>query len=338
MRKLVLLTEYYDRIGGISTFIKEYYKRIRNHYNTYLLTSDIKTTKQNIIKLPTSKSLKIIKTLVNLLKIKPNIIHVNGPWYYLLSAIVYKKIFLNTKIIQTIHTQPTKKLPIKKRKIYSYLLNSTNYVVSVSKNNISNIINNFGVAPNKIMTIYNGIPLMNFINKKCKKVSPYRILTVLNFENELKVKGVVILIKSLVDIPNVKLTIAGDGKFHDIINKEINKTQQQNKVEMIGMVTNISIELSKADIFCHISFQDSLPFSILEAMVYKIPIVASQIGGIPEILDEDYPYLTPNKSSEIAKRIKRIIKYGQFKYDYASHLKKFKWSNCISKYIALYEK
>ena len=78
MKRLVILTPYLDNtIGGIGVYAKNYYSRIKHHFDTYVLTPDIKKSTRNIIKV----SLNFFEIYHHLRRLKPDIIDNSGGWY-----------------------------------------------------------------------------------------------------------------------------------------------------------------------------------------------------------------------------------------------------------------
>ncbi|MDB5287244.1 MAG: hypothetical protein JWR05_2193 [Mucilaginibacter sp.] len=83
-----------------------------------------------------------------------------------------------------------------------------------------------------------------------------------------------------------KLYIGGDGEI-ERLNKVINENHLGDIVEYIGWVTNKEKHqyLKKSHVYVLPSYNEGLPISILEAMSYGLPILSTDIGGIPEVLE-----------------------------------------------------
>lgn len=58
----------------------------------------------------------------------------------------------------------------------------------------------------------------------------------------------------------------------------------------------------------HISYQDGLPLSYLEAMASGLPIIANRVGGIPEIADDSFCQLTGNDEQSIAENLNVLLR------------------------------
>jgi len=107
-------------------------------------------------------------------------------------------------------------------------------------------------------------------------------------EYEGKVRGVLELVRSLPEVqrefPRVKLLVVGDGRLRGPVEREAEKVG--SAVEITGYLEDPGIVLDMTDIYCHISHQEGLPLALLEAMAHGRPVVATPVGGIPEIIDD----------------------------------------------------
>ena len=86
--------------------------------------------------------------------------------------------------------------------------------------------------------------------------------------------------------------------------------------------------MEKVTILVHLSESEGLPTIIMEAMVMKIPVIASKIGGIPELIDENSGILVDNNVSNVFNACKKLLENEGF---YGKISKKaFKKVKCFS--------
>ncbi|KPH94922.1 glycosyl transferase [Pseudoalteromonas porphyrae] len=98
-------------------------------------------------------------------------------------------------------------------------------------------------------------------------------------------KGHKDLIMSLLDLPSdYHLVFAGDGSLKSTLNALTLKMGLQERVHFLGNVQNMEVFYSSIDVMCLFSQREGLPLSILEAMACGKPIVASDVGGIHEVV------------------------------------------------------
>jgi len=103
-----------------------------------------------------------------------------------------------------------------------------------------------------------------------------------------KDKGFDILLqvaKELKDFENVKFVIAGDGIYKQEMQTEIEKEKLSNKVYLLGYRKDIGNILDGSDIFVICTKHETLCISLLEAGNHSLPLIASNVGGIPEIIE-----------------------------------------------------
>ena len=85
---------------------------------------------------------------------------------------------------------------------------------------------------------------------------------------------------------NVRLTIAGSGSLHEPLKSFISDKGIDN-IKLLGFVEDIPFQLSQADIFVLPSKFESFPLSILEAMSFGLPIIATDTGGVNDMVLPD---------------------------------------------------
>lgn len=136
---------------------------------------------------------------------------------------------------------------------------------------------------NKIETIYNFVLKTNN-NEKIKDEGYAFYFGRLSVE-----KGILNLVKSIKDIKNGKLIIAGDGPERNNIEDYIKNNNLENKVELVGYLKQDEVRkyiLGAKFIVVPSIWYENCPYSILETMEIGKPIIGSQIGGIPELVED----------------------------------------------------
>jgi len=128
-------------------------------------------------------------------------------------------------------------------------------------------------------------------------------------------------------IPNVKLLIVGDGSYkHDLetltlgsnYNKDIKFLGQKKQDQVIEI-------LSVTDVFVNPSYSEGLPTSVLEAGATGLAIVATDVGGTNEIIEDgNTGFLVPPHDAEASKeKICQLIKNKQLREDFGRNIHKF---------------
>jgi glycosyltransferase involved in cell wall biosynthesis len=146
------------------------------------------------------------------------------------------------------------------------------------------LVKKFCIKDEKIKVIHNGINKNALIGHKSAKKKKNNFFFNVGFIGRLDTpKGVHILIEAMqyLNNENIKLIIAGDGPLKNILMKQ---SGGLNNIEFIGRVKNPYEFFDRINLLVVPSIREPLGNVCLEAGVFKVPILASNIDGIPEIV------------------------------------------------------
>lgn len=87
--------------------------------------------------------------------------------------------------------------------------------------------------------------------------------------------------------PDINLRVAGDGPWRSMLEARTRKLDLQRHVQFLGWIENIDDFLAGIDIFVLSSWKEGAPYALLDAMAHGKAIVATEVGGIPEMLHAD---------------------------------------------------
>jgi len=253
-------------------------------------------------------------------KIKPDIIHVND--LFILPATIKLKMKINIPIIFTLRDELPREYKIinynilKNRNIlYKTCINKCDMVISIS-NFIKNNLVEFGVNIKKIRTIYN---ISNFKNKinNINDFDNSKIINIFSPGRLFKEKGFEFLIKAIYIVKKINnkfiLTIMGNGPQKNYLKKLIHKYNLKENICLVKNINNKKIGnfYNQCDfvVFCPI-YNEPLGRVAIEAGCYKKPVIASNVGGIPEIIKNDISgiLVEPKNIEQLARAILLLIK------------------------------
>ena len=94
------------------------------------------------------------------------------------------------------------------------------------------------------------------------------------------------LVRAMALLPGglCRLRVAGDGRERAALNEEIRRLGLAEVVELLGDRNDVSELLRESQLFVLSSRSEGMPMSVLEAMASGVPVVASAVGGIPELV------------------------------------------------------
>lgn len=98
------------------------------------------------------------------------------------------------------------------------------------------------------------------------------------------VKRVDLLLEAVERVPGVELLLAGDGPLRGEVEREVGRRGLTGRVRMLGMVDDVRPVLADADLFALTSDAENLPLALLQAMSSGLPVLATAVGGVPELV------------------------------------------------------
>lgn len=228
-----------------------------------------------------------------------------------------------------------------RRKIIIWSMKQASSIVCVSQA-LKNILIQSGIPENKIHVIYNGVDQEIFpYSPPATNKKPPLILFIGNI---ITTKGVIELYeayKELVKTTDIKLCFIGDG---DMKEKLISLTSGDNlneKITFTGRLEQdkISELIQSCTLVCLPSYNEGVPNVLLEAKSCGRPVVATTVGGIPEIINENDGVLIAPKSKEsVIDGIKSALSTKWNHQEIHNNAKKYDWNNNINALSTLIER
>jgi glycosyltransferase involved in cell wall biosynthesis len=166
-----------------------------------------------------------------------------------------------------------------------------------------------GIPSFKMRTIYNGIDAERFCYCGPREKGP--VVTVARLSPE---KDVACLIRAAALIRQAhrdfQLEIAGDGVCRGDLCQLTAQLGLENNVRFLGQVDDVPALLERCSLFVLPSQTEGISLTLLEAMARGLPVVATRVGGNPEVVDEDKTGLLtpPGQPEELATAILRLMR------------------------------
>ena len=150
-----------------------------------------------------------------------------------------------------------------------------------------------GVLENKIEVVFNGIPIRApYRTDKVKKdlgISDdvFVISALTRYSSE---KGIPFLVNTVSELSKIAsrkfvLLIAGDGDMYDEITEMIKNLGLSDVIRQLGYRNDAADILACSDLFVNLSSTEALSFAILEALGQGVPVVATDVGGTKDIIN-----------------------------------------------------
>ncbi len=235
--------------------------------------------------------------------------------------------FLSNTVVVVQEHMVDKDIPLYQRIIDRLLAPLTSKGIAVS-----NAVNDFMVGPrslpkNRMAVVYNTIPA-----QFCEKISDYdksEAIRQYNIPKDVPLVGIIgrldpvkghddflraasVIFEKHVD---VHFIVVGDGELREKLENIVIETGLKNNVHFLGHCDNILPIISLLDIFVSSSHSEGLPMAHAEAMAQEKAVVATSVGGVPEIVENMISgILVPAKDHEkLAEAIFRILEDNALK-------------------------
>jgi glycosyltransferase involved in cell wall biosynthesis len=148
--------------------------------------------------------------------------------------------------------------------------------------------NGYDRAPlkNKVI-IHNGIDLGKFVPVNHTEHEPIRIVMVAQLKEGKGWHDFIKIIEQLAFAHSVEAHIFGDGILRTELENLIEENNTSHLFNFHGNIENVSQGLKEMDIFLFTSYREGLSVAVLESMAMGLPIVATQVGGIDEQVEQN---------------------------------------------------
>lgn len=345
MQKILFLITK-SEVGGAQKFVKEQIDITSKLFDVYLCTNQqgwlTEQTQQNIKGLYLDRAIEDSFSVFYIFRlrkyIKQNGINLvvtnsaNAGFYGRLAAYVAK-----VPVCYVSHGWSS----IYKSNKFAFALNKIEYLLSkitativcVCNNDYVKAIERIKISPDKLLVITNATtPAYQVKNNSLH--SRVKILSLTRFDNP---KRIDIMIKAFAEIDNAHLFLAGNGIGFSEWKKYVEK-KPVNNVSLLGEIPSFS-SFHEYDAFLLISDSEGLPISAIEAMSAGLPLILSNVGGCPELINGN-GVLVENNVEAIKKAIDEVI--NNYEVFHKNSLKLYGESFNLNKtgnsYLDLYKK
>jgi len=244
----------------------------------------------------TRHKFRLIQFLLNLSqeiqKRSPDIVHcwlysgvIWGRWAAIIAGV--KNIIVTYRSSHFIHTKILKLLEKLTSKKVVYLANSKACAAAAAKA--------LGVSQSKFNVIYNGVELAektpdSSASLRSELNIPENISIVTMVGRLTFAKNYPMLLKLAAKCKQEKLpvrfVIVGHGELEGELKQLANDLKIADFVYFLGLRDDVQQILSKSDVFCFTSLYEGFPNALLEAMLAKLPIIASKFKGVEELITD----------------------------------------------------
>ena len=245
-------------------------------------------------------------------KVKPKILHIHSTKAGLVGRMAVSWMLRRPKVILTVHsfvfdTRVGKRKRAAVARVERRLARYTSKIIAVSKALRDELITQMGLPPEKLQVIYNGVVFQDPPKPAHKGIV---IGTVARLAPQ---KGVEHFIQAAAIIkkkrPSARFVIIGDGPFRFWLEMEVERAEIKGSIEFMGFRQDALSIVAGFEVFVLPSIRETFGLALVEAMSLGVPVVASDVGGVPEIIDGTTTGLLaePGKPEDIARNVCRLL-------------------------------
>ena len=200
-----------------------------------------------------------------------------------------------------------------------------------------------GLAAEQVLLVENGVSLPGDEIPKPDKESARRELgidddsrVIVNLARLTEQKGHRFLLDAIADLVDggrkIQLLIAGEGELRPVLEQTLGERGLRPHVRLLGYWQEPKKLLAAADLFVLSSLDEGLPMSLLEAMAFRVPVVATAVGGIPGVIADGHNGLLvpPEESGDLSRALARVLD----DYELASELVAHAWTDVSTRFSA----
>ena len=223
--------------------------------------------------------------------------------------------------------------------------------VTVVSSDLKRVLIKESISEHKVTVIQNGvdIKLFNLQDKvACRKLLSLPledriILYVGRLSEEKNISKLIDAfskIRNNESIFNYKLYIVGDGPLENQLKIQVSELKLEESIIFTGKVehTSISSWMGSCDYFCLPSVREGCPNVVLEALGSGCPVIASNVGGIPDMVDDGCGLLfNPVDSNNIYEIFNKAFNTNWDNHKIANSVRSRTWDNAAKHYLDVYK-
>ena len=268
---------------------------------------------------------------------KPDLVHGNVLHNNMLFAVSLKRKygipFVISEHWSVFQEQNHHKISKSARFLAKKIAEKASFILPVTENLISGL-QKLGI--NTPMKVVGNVVDTDFFSPKFEKSEKF---TFLHISNLISLKNPEKIIKTAIDLhqinPHFELQIGGDGDLKPL-QKMIHQNNAESYIKTFGMLSleQVSEKMNSANCFVLFSDYENQPCVILESLASGIPVIATKVGGIPEIVDKKRGILVENKNEDaLLEAMKRMLEKN-VELDSSEDLRKYVLENFSKSVIA----
>jgi len=229
--------------------------------------------------------------------------------------------------------------------IWKYFSKLSDKIILLSKYQKETLLNKKVCRENKLLVIPNSIPPINELSdlEETAKCQDKYIISVMRLVRQKNPEQIISIAKIICEkYPTLKFLIVGEGTLRNTLSDLINKNNLTGKVLLLGHRENALKWINNSTIFLSTSLWEGVPYTLLEAMYLKKPIVASNIDGHKDLIINGKTGYLANTIDDYVEKISLLLENENLRTEIGNNAEKnfqdnFSFDIFIEKIKSLYQ-
>jgi glycosyltransferase involved in cell wall biosynthesis len=206
------------------------------------------------------------------------------------------------------------------RAIDRFLLRWTDEVICVARSDKELALREKLALPDHVSVVYNGIDLARFepSQRGERRDGPFVVGTVGRLHEQ---KGHIYLLRAAALLqrshPQIRVRVIGDGPLRESLEAQSRALGVDGIVEFLGARSDVPAQLRQFDLFILPSLWEGLPYALLEAMATGLPVVATDVDGVREMIADGVEgIVVPSRNAQaLAAAVIELVENGARRAD-----------------------
>lgn len=349
-----MLTDYFlpHMLGGTEKAVYEIARRlVRRGHRITVLTLDVHGYEPHseiegidIYRLPAVSVTKLVGAQLTISPfslirasriiraVRPDIVHAHNLYFSLTAIAPTIKRLSRLPLLTTLHLPKMRynktlldiAIQIYQNTIGRLIIGSSDKLIAVSESVMMHAIKDLKASSSKVIRIPNGVDTSAYLpgNQRHKNA-------IITYTGRLiRNKGPQHLIQASPDIlkahPEAQIYIVGEGPLKDKLMRQVTSQKLEDNIHFLGNISDILPILQATTIFVRPSLTEGMSLAILEAMACGLPVVASNIEGNAEIIDNGKTgcLVPPTDSKALAETIEFLLSYPKMASEIGENARK----------------
>lgn len=217
-------------------------------------------------------------------------------------AVLAAKLAGVKRCVHTVHNVAEKEAEGRLQKLINGFYFRTGWSVPLALSPLvrQTVVDFYGLMPEKVPVIYNGVDLSRCLPKEDYSITEGpRLLHIGRFNAQKNHRRVLDAFRLFCGkYPDARLDLLGDGELLEATKEYAKELSLEQNVRFAGSQSNVYPWLKGADLFLLPSDYEGMPMTIIEAMGSGLPIVATKVGGVPDMIAQEESGLLTELTAE----------------------------------------